>query len=399
MTISDFDSRARSLRERYAALERQLSGATPASVGAPEAGRSSQEASAGVAGARSGEREGNPASSTATAATDDRPLAALRARQRAQRLEVTEAELVAAACDPIQSTALISDPQAIFRELGGLGRVMALTRNEWCVHERHGRYETVHANGPMGLVLGPDIDLRLFFSLWKSAWAVRESGRESLQFFDGAGTAIHKIYRTEDTDASAWAALIERFTAPEPQWPSPLPPKQAMPPEPLADPEAFRQSWLAMTDTHDFSGLLKRFNVARTDALAGAGPDLAQRVATDCAQRVLEEAAASGTRLMCFVGNRGMIQIHTGTVQHLRRTGPWYNVLDADFNLHLDTSAIDSAWVVAKPTADGWVYSLEVFAGSGELIVQFFGERKPGRPAAPEWGAMLRAFCSLPLAA
>ena len=78
-----------------------------------------------------------------------------------------------------------------------------------------------------------------------------------------------------------------------------------------------------------------------------------------------------------------MIQIHTGPVRQLRRTGPWYNVLDPKFNLHLDTTAIASSWVVNKPTSDGWVTSLELYAANGDLIAQFFGERKPASPSCP----------------
>src|SRR3546814_20826669 len=90
---------------------------------------------------------------------------------------------------------------------------------------------------------------------------------------------------------------------------------------------------------------------------------------------------------MCFAGNRGMILIHTGPVANLRRTGPWFNVLDPRFNLHLNTPAIDSAWVVSKPTTDGSVTSLARYAGTGHLIGPHFGERRPGRPeqaARPE---------------
>jgi putative hemin transport protein len=323
-----------------------------------------------------------------------------RSRDRAAALGVSEAELVAGSCGPIRGRALAESPQAIFRELGSLGRVMALTRNDWCVHERHGRYETIHANGPVGLVLGPDIDLRVFFSQWKSAWSVEEAGRRSLQFFDAAGGAVHKIYATEHTDMAAYDALVEKFAAAEPAWPVPAPLAPADATIALADADtaAFRQAWLAMTDTHDFFGLLKQFQLARTDALAAAGADLAQAVEAGVVERMLQQVAEQATPIMAFVANRGMIQIHTGAIKHLRRTGPWYNVLDADFNLHLNTEAIASAWVVSKPTADGWVTSLEVFAANGELIVQFFGERKPGRPALPQWNQMLASFCREPLA-
>lgn len=322
----------------------------------------------------------------------------LRARNLAQALGVSEAQWVAAQCGGTRAVALSGEPQAIFRELGSLGEVMALTRNDWCVHERHGRYEDIQAEGMVGLVLGPDIDLRVFFANWKSAWAVEQDGRQSLQFFDGAGEAVHKVYRTEATDGAAYDALVARFAA-EPYWPE----AHAYPPadeaSSVADPAALRAAWLAMQDTHEFFPLLRKFKVGRLAALAAAGPDLAQRVDNDAAERILKSAAESRLSIMCFVGNRGMIQIHTGPVANLRRTGPWYNVLDPRFNLHLNTEAIDSAWVVNKPTSDGWVTSLEIYAASGDLIVQFFGERKPGKPELAEWRQLAASLCAEPLAA
>ncbi len=322
----------------------------------------------------------------------------LRARNLAQALGVSEAEWVAAGCGGVQATALIGTPQEIFRELGTLGEVMALTRNDWCVHERHGRYEDIQADGPVGLVLGPDIDLRVFFTAWKSAWSVEQDGRRSLQFFDGAGVAVHKVYRTDGTDAAAWDALVARFAG-QAQWPVTEPYAPSSDAAQVEDAQAWREAWLGMKDTHEFFPLLRKFKVSRLAALSAAGEDLAQPVPADAVERMLQAASESGLRIMCFVGNRGMIQIHSGPVQSLRRTGPWFNVLDPKFNLHLDTTAIASAWVVNKPTTDGWVTSLEVYASTGDLIVQFFGERKPGQPEIPQWRELMVGLCSAPLAA
>lgn len=323
-----------------------------------------------------------------------------RARNLAQALGVSEAQWVAAQCNGLSATALTGaeSPQALFRELGTLGEVMALTRNDWCVHERHGRYESIQATGPVGLVLGPDIDLRVFFSLWDSVWAVEQDGRHSLQFFDRAGIAIHKVYRTEATDAAAYDALVARFAG-EPVWPEIQPYPASDESNTVSDPEALRTAWLTMQDTHEFFPLLRRFKVSRLAALDAAGAGLAQRVDADTVERMLRAAASSQLSIMCFVGNRGMIQIHTGPVANLMRTGPWFNVLDPRFNLHLNTQAIDSAWVVSKPTSDGWVTSLELYEANGELIVQFFGERKPGRPELTQWRSLLGDLCPQPLAA
>ncbi|AEE65822.1 hemin transport protein [Bordetella pertussis] len=320
-----------------------------------------------------------------------------RARNLAQALGVSEAEWIAAGCNGARVTALRGKPQAIFRDLGELGEVMALTRNDWCVHERHGRYEDIQAEGPVGLVLGPDIDLRVFFNCWASAWAVEQDGHTSLQFFDGAGVAVHKVYRTEATDGAAWEALVARYAG-EPEWPEPQPYPPAADAAAVDDPAALRRDWLAMQDTHEFFPLLRRLKVGRLAALKAAGADLAQQVPAETVEHMLTQAAASGLSIMCFVGNRGMIQIHTGPVEKLRRTGPWYNVLDPRFNLHLNTETVDSAWVVSKPTSDGWVTSLELYTAGGELIVQFFGERKPGKPELTAWRQLLSGLCGQPLA-
>jgi putative hemin transport protein len=325
----------------------------------------------------------------------------LRIRDRASRLKVSEAELVAAQCG-LTSTELTSPGntpmQTIFRELGSLGRVMALSRNEWCVHERHGAYEGIQADDPVGLVLGADIDLRMFFQSWRHCYAVDENERCSLQFFDATGTAIHKVYLTEASNAEAFAALVAKYALQHRRLPIVEAAKVVVENSKPSDAIGLRTAWLAMTDTHDFFGMLRKFAVSRIGALRAAGPDLAQEVGRDAVENILQQAAATELPIMCFVANRGIVQIHTGPVQTLQRTGPWYNVLDPNFNLHLNTTAIASCWVVNKPTEDGWVTALEVYAEDGSMIVQFFGARKPGKPELPEWRMLLSCLCATPLA-
>lgn len=328
----------------------------------------------------------------------------LRARDRAQRLNVSEAELVAAECGDLSAVHLSGAPKTIFAELGSLGEVMALSRNDACVHERHGRYEDLQlGHGHVGLVLGPDIDLRVFFDSWRTTFAVTENGRRSLQFFDRHGSAVHKVYVTDATDSAAYDALVTRFVAPTPAWPEIEPivvnnndDKSNV--DHVNDPQGLRAAWQALKDTHDFFPMLRKFKVTRLGALRAAGDDLAQQVPVDTAETVLSRAAESGLPIMVFVSNPGIVQIHTGPVQKLLRTGPWFNVLDPHFNLHLNTDAIDGCWIVNKPTVDGWVTSLEVYDAKGSLIVQLFGARKPGIPELTAWRQLLVGLCATPLA-
>lgn len=323
----------------------------------------------------------------------------MRIRNLAELMQVSEMELVAAGCGAVKSTLLKEPPQAIFKELGSLGRVMALTRNDWCVHERHGAYEDIRAGNTMGIVLGPDIDLRMFFGDWKFTFAVTDDSRQSLQFFDKAGNAVHKVYITDESNKEAYDALVQKFTDPDPAWPKVEPLAQEEDTTLPEIPAAMRADWLAMEDTHEFFGLLRKHNVSRLTALRGIGPDLAQQVDNGLAERMLEDVAERDISFMCFVGNKGMIQIHSGPVKKLMRTGPWFNVLEPHFNLHLDTTAIASSWIVNKPTKDGWVTSLECYAENGDLIAQFFGARKPGVPELASWRELLVGYCPEPLAA
>jgi len=320
-----------------------------------------------------------------------------RSREIAAILGLTEAQWVASQCGGLRSIRLSGKPIEIFNEISRLGEVMALTRNDHCVHERHGRYLNIQCTEPVGLVLGPDIDLRMFHLNWTHVWAVEDKGRSSFQFFDQCGQAVHKVYCTEQSNVAEYVSIVGEF-ATDPLWPIAVEesesqvatdyPRHAFDIS-IEDKLRFRQAWLEMTDTHDFYPILRRFNLSRIAALQIAGEDLAKRVTPEVVEEMLESVSKSGLPIMCFVGNPGMIQIHTGTVKNILRKGPWLNILDEKFNLHLDTTRIDSVWVVSKPTVDGWVTSLEIFTETGELIVQFFGARKPGSAELSSWRELM----------
>jgi putative hemin transport protein len=325
----------------------------------------------------------------ALAATEPR----LYPRDIAARLGVTEAEIVALD-EGALATRLHPDWTGILARIGTLGEVMALTRNADAVHEKIGTYGTLGGGEQVGLFVGEEIDLRLFLGRWSFAWALAAAtpqGRRSLQFFGPDGAAVHKIYSRPGTDLAAWDALVVEFAAglPPPAVASAEPPA-APRPDVEIDLPGLLAGWDGLRDTHHFFPLLKRFGVARTQALRLAGPDRARPVAPISLRATLERAAAEGTPIMVFVGNAGCIQIHSGPVQALRETGPWFNVLDPGFNLHLRETAIDTAWVVRKPTDDGIVTSLELFDTRGDAIATLFGKRKPGQAEDLAW----RAICA-----
>lgn len=325
----------------------------------------------------------------------------LRARDAAQKLGVSEGELVASLVGK-NATRLRTEGAAIIKDVPALGTVMALTRNEHCVHEKIGPYLEVSLNGAHALVLGELIDLRIFPSRWHHSFAVIDETdggpRRSLQVFDADGTAVHKIYQKPATDSAAFDRLIADWRA-EDQ--SPVLDTRATPQAAAdrADSEIdvakLRSEWAALEDTHDFFDMLRKLKVGRLQALRLAGPEFARRVAPETLSQVLEAARDTATPIMVFVGNPGCIQIHSGPVTNLKRMGPWFNVLDPDFNLHLREDAIASAWTVRKPTRDGDVNSLELFDRDGMCFAQVFGARKPGKPELQAWRSILSALPGL----
>lgn len=314
-----------------------------------------------------------------------------RAKDVATRIGVSEAELLAARTSE-DITRLDGDFADLIRALPQLGQVMALTRNEYCVHEKHGEYDKISIGPGHGIVLNHDIDLRLFMSHWRWGFAVTEevaSGRRSsLQFFDIDGRAVHKIYMPKDADLSAYRALVEQFRAEDqallPQTVA-LPAARKETADAEVDAEGFLTHWEALQDTHDFFGLLGEFGIARRQSMRLAKGRFTRQLETGSIEQLLQSAVQSNTSIMCFVGNPGCIQIHTGPVETIKTMGPWLNVLDPNFNLHLDTRGIESVWAVEKPTRDGIVTSVEVYGPDGKCFCQFFGERKPGQNELSAW--------------
>ncbi len=298
---------------------------------------------------------------------------------------------------PLQAVALRPDWLALLQALEACGPLMALTRNETVVHEKTGVYQKVSASGPVGLALGEDIDLRLFFNQWHAGFVVAEAlksqpgmGTPSLQFFDRHGVAVHKIFVREQTDLAAWQRVIAAHSddtreiefLPRGAASTPAPP-------PLVDANAFGAAWSAMTDTHQFFPLLKQFGLERQQSFRLVEGRYTHRVEKAAVREMLLEAAFDGTPIMVFVGSPGCIQIHTGPVKRVEPMDihgkTWLNVLDPGFNLHLREDLIEDVWVVEKPTSDGVVTSVEAFDARGELMAMFFGARKPGQSELQAW--------------
>lgn len=328
----------------------------------------------------------------------------LHGLEAARALGASECEVLASVCGVPGSptaTRLQADFAAFIALLPKLGHVKAITRNPDAVIEVEGTYGQIEFFGHMGQSVS-SIDLRIFLSRWRHAFAVREETArglsESIQFFDGEGRALHKLYLREQSDHAFFAELVATHRA-ENQTPGVVvepPAAPAAPPAPSAsdpvDVEAFRSAWRALQDTHEFHGLVRKFKLGRVQALELAGPELAAPVPSSALQTLLERVAKTDLPIMIFVGNPGIIQIHTGAIRHVVVQGPWVNILESGFSLHARTDHVTNAYVVRKPTKDGIVTSLELYSVDGEQIALLVGKRKPGQTESEPWRAAVESL-------
>ncbi len=319
----------------------------------------------------------------------------LRIVNAAKQLGVSEVELLALNVGTTV-TRLKNEPKSILKDLRPLRKVMALTRNENCVHERKGVYKNhqILDDSPMGMFITKDIDLRIFFDHWASVFAVEEQARgkarRSIQFFSQDGLAIHKMFLTDESVVEEYDKMIEKYKSDNQEIGETVTKgitnDREIAKDEDVDIEAFHKAWSSMSDAHDYFRVLRDFKLTRTQALKLAPKEYVTEINKDKIVTLLEESAKREIEIMVFVGNKGMTQIHMGKIKKTMWFNQWFNIMDPDFNMHLNMDGIHSAWVVKKPTLNnGIISSVEAFDKDGKTIVQFFGKRRSIKKQKKEW--------------
>ncbi|MGO1250257.1 ChuX/HutX family heme-like substrate-binding protein [Psychrobacter sp.] len=313
-------------------------------------------------------------------------------------LEVSEFELMLASP---YSQYIGEEYREVLKQFESFGKVESIVRNELAVHEKIALYHNLKLGEKMGLALNVGgFDLRFFMWQWKHMLAVSDTSREdkpsySIQFYNAEGTAIEKVYLRDlsDENFANWQAMIQtqsqavsanELTLDAQQPPSEWRYKSLV----EEDREQLQKGWQAMTDVHQFHGLLKKLNIDRASSYRQAPEQMTQQLDIAAVEAVFEKARDAQCPIMIFVGNIGLIQIQTGTVKTIKRMGDWLNILDKkhnDFTLHLKDKALAQLWCVKRPTKDGIVTCIEGFDRYGTSIFSVFGQRVEGTQELGEW--------------
>ena len=267
-----------------------------------------------------------------------------RAREAAKQLNISEAEYVALSCG--ESTYLLDKNSltTIFLELHRIGEVMALTRNDAVVLEHHGIYNNPVIKEDHIVISETDMDLRLQISDWQYGFAVDEGGRQSFQFFDMYGQAVHKIYMTKNSNLQVYDDLASQFT---------------------------------VDGGFEHMSVKQKVPQPKVDRPLGnsAIPLQAQAL-----QPLFEKAVEDNWSLLMHVPNGSATQIHNGSVHKLLTMGPWFNVLDPKFNMHASLQLINEAWLVVKKTNGESAVSLELFDANDNAVMMMYLQPSSSTP-------------------
>lgn len=313
----------------------------------------------------------------------------IRVKNAAEKLGVSEVELLATNLDN-GVTQLNPDFKEIISSLKNFGEVNIVSRNNDCIAETKGTFENfILDDSNSGKIVSGNLNLNLFFNEWKFAFAVDDEEGKSIQFFNHQGNAVLKVYLTAESDETKFEELTLKFKSetkiPELEIEDDSKEVEVKTDEDV-DKTGLGQDWKNMENLDDFDILLKKYGISKTQAYRLAPEqDFAKKISNKRVVKLLDDASKSDFPLTIVVKNKGVSQSNAVEVQNTMWHGSWKNIMNPDFNLHLDIDAISELWVVRKPTNTGIITSVEAFNNYGECIVQFYGNGESGVPELNEW--------------
>lgn len=298
----------------------------------------------------------------------------------------------------------LKDIKSFIADLEGLGKVKCITRNSGAICIQEGFLKNQYLNGyreinisaEAGLILNPGaLDLRIFFKHWVHVFFIEQFRhnqiQKSFQFFSSDGTAMCKIYLTEDSCPENLNVILNKYNSKN-QTPvffkkeNNIKNVTAVTAE--TNPKEIDLAWRKMKEVHDFYLLMRKYNLERQAIFDMVGDDLAYKVDKDSLYKILSLGKDKGESLAVFIANKGCVQIYTGKIKLLFEKDGWLNFSNEGVRIHV-TKEISECWVVRKPSEFGFVTSLEVFNLDGEQVIQVYGQRDEGEPERESWRLLI----------
>jgi len=322
----------------------------------------------------------------------------VRVLDAANILGYSEAQLLSTSCGE-SVVRLKPDWEKILYSIREIGKVGVLTLNDSAISKNIGTYPITQLRKNVVTAISDKMNLRLMMNNWRMAFAVSENNKEttlrSFQFFDGHGTAVHKVYLTKESNAQVFNDIVEIYRDEDQRPLQHVEKCENMSMDnvlPKINISEFEKKWLKLSDVHDFQKFLSIYGIGRVQAYNLVKDQLACRVNNNGLNKILLLATEKCVPLMFFVQNTGVVQIQSGLINKVKQIGNWVNVFAHDFNVQINKGDIHSSWIVKKQTGDGIVTSYELYDRKEKKIALIYAKRDENRNIPTMWINLLNSI-------
>ncbi|MDQ8698129.1 ChuX/HutX family heme-like substrate-binding protein [Hyphomicrobium sp. LHD-15] len=295
--------------------------------------------------------------------------------RRANCPQAKASELHAFLTDPYFSGGMlaVSAPGAI-AELPGFDHVVSVTRNSGAAMTSVGRYAPPSRAGDPLTACSTRTSLRMHAPSFGTVLAVERipASRKphSLHFFDQDGVMLHEAFLTSITDDLALEELTSGWNGAgdlaQDESEYPLPASKDWLPKPIA------QSAGAHRDAgFHLDSILRDNGLARRASLPAWGAGHAWQVEVDVLFNLFTLLTDVRMPLVFGVGNVGLVQVHRGEVDGVKRFGTLMRISSKCCNVTLSLDDIEEIWVSRIESQGRIGHMLEIYDWRYHCVAQF----------------------------
>lgn len=275
---------------------------------------------------------------------------------------------------------------ALFYRLHELGAVRATHLSTSSNHQVIGRFSNLRNRSHLIMQFNPDIDVRLFSAKWRAVKLEKPNKSTAvLRFIDRFGESCYLVELLEKDAITRLDQWMPEWIADQGYTPQFKTKKAPAKLRRKLDQALLRKDWLAMTNVHQASRLIKRYANDSQAVYRYLGVDLARRLSPQWLAEFFELLITETYTLMLFARNDSAVQCYTGCLKEMDRTEKGLCFQGVDFEGFIDDCQIDALWLVRKPTSLGWVYSLNLFDNLGQEAWIFTDNRLRSQPENTDW--------------
>ena len=265
----------------------------------------------------------------------------VRIRDAAYQMKVSEAELLSTEINETVSFLLIEDMTAFIKDVLKVDKIMLLIRSDYVVHEKTIKTKNIRLEDNQIIdldkndcsILDFNMDAFEYVFFQKKMHSNREL--KSFQLFDKAGMAILKIY-LKGKDLGFFDEIDLKYK------------------------KTYNYEMQSDLDINNSNLLDSKIKINLPYDTSNS-KTTCRDISVKSLRLILENASDMKTPIQIHALGLGTIQYHRNTVRNIVDYGPWVNVIDQKFNLHVLENGLTRASLVQYQFKDCQQYLINFF--------------------------------------